>query len=206
MVSSFLFSWSSQNWSLILIPSSIMIYVITTGSLSRLIFSNDPILNYQTMDVVLGCYLGKDTRNAANTDPFISPAVADDEVLHFIIFILRIIHQLCYLFQVLRKFPTTVICVGDVDPLIDDSTYFFNRLQKVIFFSIQFIPPPSKVNNNGTDFFFKQVKVRSILRVYRALPHGYLNLPTQLPKAYDAIKDAAVYVEWLIRDYNRQAK
>ena len=28
------------------------------GSLSRLIFSNDPILNYETMKVVLDCYLG----------------------------------------------------------------------------------------------------------------------------------------------------
>lgn len=30
------------------------------GSLSRLIFSNDPILNYQTMEVVLNCYLAKE--------------------------------------------------------------------------------------------------------------------------------------------------
>ena len=30
-----------------------------------------------------------------------------------------------------KKFPPTVICVGDVDPLIDDSTYLFNQLQSV---------------------------------------------------------------------------
>ena len=81
------------------------------GSLSRLIFSNDPILNYQTMRVVLDCYLGN-CLNAANSNHFISPAVASDEMI--------------------AKFPTTVICVGDVDPLIDDSTYLFSRLQKVL--------------------------------------------------------------------------
>ena len=83
------------------------------GSLSRLIFSNDPILNYQTMNVVLKCYLGEQKENA-NENYFISPAFAPDEVL--------------------KKFPTTVICVGDVDPLIDDSTYLFARLHKVCFF------------------------------------------------------------------------
>ena len=71
----------------------------------------------------------------------------------------------------LRLFPTTVICVGDVDPLIDDSTFLFNRLHRV--------------------------GVKSILRVHRALPHGYLNLPTQLSKAVGAIKAAGVYMDWL---------
>lgn len=34
--------------------------------------------------------------------------------------------------SILAKFPTTVICVGDIDPLIDDSTFLFSRLQSVI--------------------------------------------------------------------------
>jgi acetyl esterase/lipase len=44
-------------------------------------------------------------------DPLISPGLCSDEEL--------------------AQFPTTVISVGDIDPLIDDSTFFFNRLQKV---------------------------------------------------------------------------
>jgi hypothetical protein len=49
------------------LPIGIMLHypavnLTNSGSLSRMIFSNDPILNYDTMMVVLGCYLGKFTR------------------------------------------------------------------------------------------------------------------------------------------------
>ena len=40
--------------------------------------------------------------------------------------------------EILSKFPSTVICVGDVDPLIDDSTYLFSRLQSVLIFILFF--------------------------------------------------------------------
>ena len=39
------------------------------------------------------------------------------------------------------------------------------------------------------------------MKVYRALPHGFLNLPTQLPKAGNAIAEAGVYLEWLFKEY-----
>mmetsp|Transcript_78954 Transcript_78954/g.118693 ORF Transcript_78954/g.118693 Transcript_78954/m.118693 type:complete len:828 (+) Transcript_78954:898-3381(+) len=123
-----------------------------SGSLSRMIFSNDPILNYQTMKVVLNCYLG-DRQSEAKNDYLISPAFAPRERL--------------------AQFPPTVICVGDVDPLIDDSTYMYDQLESV--------------------------GVHVILRIYRALPHGFLNLPTQLPKAVGAIRAAGVYMDWLFR-------
>mmetsp|Transcript_25604 Transcript_25604/g.32627 ORF Transcript_25604/g.32627 Transcript_25604/m.32627 type:complete len:516 (-) Transcript_25604:64-1611(-) len=124
-----------------------------SGSLARMIFSNDPILNYQTMKVVLDCYLGE-TQKEAKENKLISPAFAPEELL--------------------KLFPPTVICVGDVDPLIDDSTYMYDKLQSL--------------------------GVPTILRIYRALPHGFLNLPTQLPKAVGAIRAAGVYMKWLFRE------
>ena len=45
-----------------------------------------------------------------------------------------------------------------------------------------------------------QVGVKAVLRVFRALPHGYLNLPTQLSKAVGAIKAAGIYMDWLFKD------
>lgn len=67
------------------------------------------------MFTVVDCYLGDQRENAA-IDPLISPYFVSDEIL--------------------SKFPPTVICVGDVDPIIDDSTAFFNRLQVFyVFFS-----------------------------------------------------------------------
>lgn len=60
----------------ITLPIGIMLHypavnLTDSGSLSRMIFSNDPILNYDTMIVVLGCYLGKFTRIAAVSYNFI---------------------------------------------------------------------------------------------------------------------------------------
>lgn len=33
--------------------------------------------------------------------------------------------------DILGKFPPVVICAGDVDPLLDDSTYLYDRLVQV---------------------------------------------------------------------------
>lgn len=73
-------------------------------------FGNDPVLNYQSMMIVLGSYLGSRT-DLALTEPLVSPKLLSDDIL--------------------RQFPPTSIMVGDIDPLIDDSTYFFYRLREV---------------------------------------------------------------------------
>merc|ERR1711934_745993 len=96
-----------------------------------------------------GCYL-KETDDPSS-DPLISPFFVDSKII--------------------SQFPPTVICVGDVDPLIDDATSLYVRLQAC--------------------------GIPSILRIFGGLPHGYLNLPTQLPKARSAIKDAGAYMKWL---------
>lgn len=82
------------------------------GSISRLIFGNDPVLNYQSMKIVVENYL-QSKLDQAGEDPFISPILASDEVL--------------------KQFPETVFMVGDVDPLLDDATLFFHRLKTVGF-------------------------------------------------------------------------
>ena len=82
------------------------------GSISRLIFSHDPILNLQTMRCVLECYLGNISEESDNNS-LISPLFGTDEEL--------------------KQFPRTVLIVGDVDPLIDDSTSFYHKLQTVKF-------------------------------------------------------------------------
>ena len=43
--------------------------------------------------------------------------------------------------------------------------------------------------------------MHTILKVYRGLPHGFLNLPTQLSKAGKAIAEAGVYLEWLYNEH-----
>lgn len=50
----------------------------------------------------------------------------------------------------------------------------------------------------------KQVRVNVVMKVYRGLPHGFLNLPTQLPKARTAIAEAGVYLEWLYKEYEEK--
>ena len=123
-----------------------------TNREGRLIFSQDPILNYQSLQIVLKSYLG--ARSDLTKDPLISPAIVPDEIL--------------------RRFPQTFIMVGDVDPLLDDSTYFFYRL--------------------------REAGVPATLQIYRRLPHGYLNLPSQLPNAPLAISDAAKFFKRIMHN------
>ena len=109
-----------------------------------LVYSQDPILNYQSLQIVLNSYLGEKNLDLGKTEPLVSPAIVSDEIL--------------------AQFPQTFLMAGDVDPLLDDSTYFFRRL--------------------------REVNVPTAIRIYRHLPHGYLNLPAQLPNAPRAIFDA----------------
>lgn len=75
-----------------------------------MVFAQDPVLNFQSMQIVLNSYLGART-DLAYSEPLISPALLSDDLL-------------C-------QFPQTIIMVGDTDPIIDDSVYFFQRLQEV---------------------------------------------------------------------------
>lgn len=75
-----------------------------------MVFAHDPVLNFQSMQIVLKSYLGSRT-DLASTEPLISPALLPEEIL--------------------SQFPQTVIMVGDTDPIIDDSIYIFQRLLEV---------------------------------------------------------------------------
>jgi hormone-sensitive lipase len=87
-----------------------VVLVSLDGSISRLVFSNDPVLNYQSMRIVAKSYGGSHLMEA-DSDPFLSPILASD--------------------QVLEQFPETVFLVGEADPLLDDATLLFHRLKTV---------------------------------------------------------------------------
>jgi len=80
-----------------------------TPSLSRLCSVIDPLLNMEVLLYVLRRYATKDYIDS--NDPILSPALATDEVL--------------------AKYPRTRIIVGDMDPLLDDSVFFYKRLKKL---------------------------------------------------------------------------
>jgi hypothetical protein len=73
--------------------------------------------------------------------------------------------------EVLSKFPTTVICVGDVDPLIDDSTYLFNRLNSVRFYLTDYdnadFDIDDKPDNQDSDVMKNNVVLLLTSRVYK---------------------------------------
>ena len=60
------------------------------------------------LNAVMHIYLRHTDFNVLQTEHLLSPAVAPKEVL--------------------AQFPPTAILTGDVDPLLDDSIYFFHRL------------------------------------------------------------------------------
>ena len=111
-----------------------------SASLSRMIFCHDPILNLETMRCVLECYLGEKANHAAS-DPLISPFFVDDDTL--------------------SQFPPTVISVGDVDPLIDDGTALFQRLQVISLISITI--PTNHTTRNATFLPYYEYSAHSLM-------------------------------------------
>ncbi len=128
-------------------------------SLSRSIFSNDPVLNYQSTKIVLSSYLDR-LEKIAKDEPLISPGYAHD--LHF------------------SHFPTTMIMVGDVDPLLDDSCFLYKRLSECG-------APVS-------------------LHIHRALPHGFLNLASDFPSVIKIIEAGAQFMLHEALSYRHESK
>eukprot|EP01102_Stenamoeba_stenopodia_P010434 TRINITY_DN3144_c0_g1_i1.p1 TRINITY_DN3144_c0_g1~~TRINITY_DN3144_c0_g1_i1.p1 ORF type:complete len:867 (+),score=204.33 TRINITY_DN3144_c0_g1_i1:174-2774(+) len=129
-----------------------VVNVSESVSVSRLMFANDPVLSCQTLKVCLDSYLSQQYKIVAMTDHLISCGFATDEVL--------------------KEFPPCIICVGDIDPLLDDSTFFAYRLLQAE----------------------RNVK----LKIYRGLPHGYLNLGFVIPAAIPAIKESGDFISQLM--------
>lgn len=71
--------------------------------------------------------------------------------------------------EVLKKFPSTYLMVGSIDPFVDDAVDFAHRL-----------------SSNGVICKFK---------VYKNLPHGFLGFQTMLPKARVGIDQAAEWIQ-----------
>lgn len=139
------------------VPTGLLLHypvvnITESVSISRLMFANDPVLTSHTLKVCLDAYLPTAMRPNAMKDPLISPGFADEALL--------------------KQFPPTIIAVGDIDPLLDDSTFFAHRLLKA-----------------GCD-------VR--LKIYRGLPHGYLNLGFVLPASITAVRESGQFLSQLI--------
>lgn len=126
-------------------------FLSMTATISRILFENDPVLNFQAMSQVARSYLGAGAEDVPFDDHHFSPGLVPDHLL--------------------KKFPPTYLAAGDVDPLIDDAMILYER--------------------------FERLGVRSVVRFYRHLPHGYLNLPI-LPGSYSASIDAAAFLHYLV--------
>lgn len=118
-------------------------YLHFSPSPSRIMSLMDPLLNFKLLEICgLEYYMNPnaiDVKNNALRNPFISPAIAPDELL--------------------KLFPRTMISIGALDPLFDDSIYLAKRMEQV----------------KGCS----HVK----LSIYNSLGHGYLNLINFVPEA-----------------------
>ena len=93
----------------------------------------------------------------SKTDPFLSPFIAP--------------------LSILAKFPPTIICAGDMDPLFDDALSFARRLQKA--------------------------GVCVHVTIYPDLPHGYLNFSKLMPVVTRAVRESATMLQKLaFADYS----
>lgn len=76
---------------------------------SMLLILEELLLSYGSMDIILHSYL--DDAIYCNMDPFVSPVLAESELL--------------------KLMPYTAIYVGTIDPLYDDSVRFIQKLTKL---------------------------------------------------------------------------
>lgn len=104
------------------------LYVHNAWSPSRLLSFFDPMLPLSVLELCLMSYVPEGEDGSRNA--IMSPVVASEEQLR----------RLC---------PVTVIC-GSLDPLLDDSALFVQRLH--------------------------DMREGDVLRVYEGMPHGFLNM------------------------------
>lgn len=104
------------------------LFLTMAWSPSRLLSFFDPVMPLSVLDLCQKCYVPDDCDGA--TDPMISPLVASDKDLS-------------------KLPPVTVVC-GSLDPLLDDTAQFSQRLH--------------------------DLRDGDIFRVCQMLPHGFLNM------------------------------
>jgi len=108
-------------------------------------FQNDFILPRKFFQLISNAYEG----NHDVQDPLISPLLASDDIF--------------------RQFPITHILVGSQDPLLDDSRYFYGKLQKL--------------SRNP-----------SYLHVYQGLAHGFFSVSFLLPNVSSIISSISNWI------------
>ena len=120
-------------------------YMHSEISCARLISLIDPLLNLRMLRALLPAYVPKQFQSS---NMYISPAQMPDAIL--------------------AQFPTTRLIVGQCDPLLDDSVYFYHRL--------------------------RQLRVDTEIVVPPRVSHGYLNLNAIIVEADDAIDMVSLWI------------
>ncbi|KAJ5075668.1 triacylglycerol lipase [Anaeramoeba ignava] len=125
-------------------------------TLSRALFNCDPFFSYGLLKVCLQSYNPDSNGFDPKKEIFLSPLFASD--------------------QILSQFPKTVIQAGIMDPLLDDSVLFANRLKKS----------------------FSPVS----LRVY-SLPHGFWSYLNMIKDAKVPLNDAVQFFKELKKNFEK---
>lgn len=76
------------------------------------------------------------------------------------------------------QFPPSMICVGDIDPLVDDSTILYKRLF--------------------------EAGAQVTLMIGRSLPHGFANMASEFPLAPQMISSCADFINSIAHSYKTQ--
>lgn len=97
-----------------------------------------------------------------------------------------------FLIALRRYFPTTSICVGGLDPLLDDSIDFNTRLRRVGVTGSLKGKYRKLVGKKLTCFFFNRCMVAT---VFRSLPHGFFNF-NWLPMAGEGLDTARRWISY----------
>lgn len=130
------------------------LYMSKAWSPSRLLSFFDPLLPLSVLELCMTSYLSEENQSRATEDPYISPVVASRDQL--------------------RQLPPVTCVCGELDPLLDDSAVFADRMKSA-------------------------GRTKDVFRIYESMPHGFLNMIQVSQHA----RDASAFLSTQMADYLR---
>lgn len=140
---------------------------------SMISYVNDRILTPEMMRAMIILYIGPRQRPDFNTDFFLSPVLAPDELL--------------------ARFPKTYILTGERDPLVDDTVIFAGRLRQA---KLQRFRERLELGLEKSQRHFNE-KDHVEVSLIPGVSHGFMQMAGFFPDAWKYIKRSARWIEML---------
>lgn len=149
---------------------------------SMLSYFNDRILTPEMMRAMIILYIGPYHRPDFNTDYFLSPILAPE--------------------QLLARFPKTYFLTGERDPLVDSTVIFAGRIRqakKRAFRQLQ------ETGAEWNDIAFEDVETNYVVTtLLPGISHGFMQMVALFPPAWELIERCAGWIKEIYEEQRHE--